>query len=232
MAMKIDFGKYVSDRMQADFSKYKDPGPVITLAREYGCPSKIVAKQLTEELTKKMLVKGSEIQWKFVTKEIMVESARELELDPARIKYVFEYKQRSLIDEVLFAQLNKYYKSDRKIRNTIAKVIRNMACEGHVVIVGRGGVAITHDMAKALHIMLEAPLNWRSLHISEKNNISQEEARKECIEIDKKRQQFREYFQGKNTDYTTYDLKINCMTLSVEEIVKIIIRAVEVKKLL
>jgi cytidylate kinase len=232
MAMKIDFGKYLSDRMQADFSKYKDPGPVITLAREYGCPSKLVAKQLSEELTKKMLVKGSEIQWKYVTKEIMVESARELELDPARIKYVFEYQQRSLIDEVLFAQLDKYYKSDRKIRNTIAKVIRNMACEGHVVIVGRGGVAITHDIPKSLHIMLEAPLNWRSLRISEKNSISQEEARKECIEIDKKRQQFREYFQGKNTDYTTYDLKINCMTLSVEEIIKIIIRAVEVRKMI
>ncbi|MBP1670231.1 MAG: cytidylate kinase [Bacteroidetes bacterium] len=232
MAMKIDFGKYLSDRMQADLSKYKDPGPVITLAREYGCPAKIVAKQLTDELTKKMLVKGSETQWKFVTKEIMVESARELELDPARIKYVFEYQQRSLIDEVLFAQLDKYYKSDRKIRNTIAQVIRNMACEGHVVIVGRGGVAITHDIPKALHIMLEAPLNWRSLRISEKNKISQEEARKECIEIDKKRQQFREYFQGKNTDYTTYDLKFNCMTLSVEEIVKIIIRAVEVRKLI
>ena len=140
--------------------------------------------------------------------------------------------RRSLIDEILSAQLDKYYKSDRKIRNTIAQVIRNMACEGHVVIVGRGGVAITHDIPKSLHIMLEAPLEWRSLRISEKYNISQEEARKECIEIDKKRQQFREYFQGKNTDYTTYDLKLNCMTLSVEEIVKIIIKAVEVKKLI
>jgi cytidylate kinase len=230
--MKIDFGKYLSDKIQAEYSKNKDPGPVITLAREYGCPSKIVARQLTEELTKKMLVKGSETQWKYVTKEIMVESARELELDPERIKYVFEYEQRSLIDEVLFAQLNKYYKSDRKIRNTIAQVIRNMAVEGHVVIVGRGGVAITHEISKSLHIMLEAPLEWRSLRISEKNNITQEAARKECVEIDKKRQQFREYFQGKNTDYTTFDLKFNCMTLSVDEIVRIIIKAAEVKKLI
>jgi cytidylate kinase len=230
--MNIDFGKYLSDRMQADYSKFKDPGPVVTMAREYGCPSKIVARQLTEELTKKMRVKGLETQWKYVTKEIMVESARELELDPSKIKYVFEYEQRSMIDEILSAQLNKYYKSDRKIRNTIAQVIRNMACEGHVVIVGRGGVAITHDIPKSLHIMLEAPLEWRSLRISEKNNISQEEARKECLEIDKKRQQFREFFQGKNTDYTTYDLKLNCMTLSIEEIVKIIMKAVEVKKLI
>jgi cytidylate kinase len=232
MAMNIDFGKYLSDRMHAESGKFKDPGPVITLAREYGCPAKIVAKQLTEDLTKKMLVKGVEKQWRYVTKEIIVESAHELELDPDKIKYVFEYEQRGMIDEILSAQLNKYYKSDRKIRNTIAQVIRNIACEGHVVIVGRGGVAITHDIPKSLHIMLEAPLEWRSLRISEKDNISQEEARNECTGIDKKRQQFREYFQGKNTDYTTYDLKLNCMTLSIEEMVRIIIKAVEVKKLI
>ena len=94
MAMKIDFGKYLSERMQAEYSKFKDPGPVITLAREYGCPAKIVARQLTDELTKKMQVKGTEIHWRYVTKEIMVESARELELDPAKIKYVFEYEQK------------------------------------------------------------------------------------------------------------------------------------------
>jgi cytidylate kinase len=232
MAMNIDFGKYLSDRIQAESSRFKDPGPVITVAREYGCPAKIFARQLTEELTKKMLVKGIDTQWRYVTKEIMVESAHELELDPEKIKYVFEYEQRTSIDEILSAQLNKYYKSDRKIRNTIAQVIRNIACEGHVIIVGRGGVAITHDIPKSLHIMLEAPLEWRSLRISEKNNIPQEEARKECIEIDRKRQQFREYFQGKNTDYTTYDMKLNCMTLSMEEIVRIVIKAVEVKKLI
>jgi len=232
MAINIDFGKYLSERMQAECSRFKDPGPVVTLAREYGCPAKIVARQLTEELTRKMQVKGTEIQWRYVTKEIMVESARELELDPEKIKYVFEYEERTSIDEILSAQLNKYYKSDRKIRNTIAQVIRNIACEGHVIIVGRGGVAITHDLPKSLHIMLEAPLVWRSLRISEKYKISQEEARKECNEIDRKRQQFREFFQGKNTDYTTFDLKLNCMTLSVEEIVRIIIKAAEVKKLI
>jgi len=230
--MNLDFRKYVSDNMQAECGRFRDPGPVITLAREYGCPAKTVAKQLTEELTKKMLVKGTEIQWRYVTKEIMAESARELELEPEKIKYVFEYETRGMIDEILSAQLNKYYKSDRKIRNTIAQVIRNIACEGFVIIVGRGGVAITHDIPKSLHILLEAPLEWRSLRVGEKNGITQEEARKECIEIDKKRQQFREYFQGKNTDYTTFDLKLNCMTLSVEEMVRIIIKAVEVRKLI
>jgi cytidylate kinase len=230
--MKIDLEKYLSERVQAEYSKMKDPGPVVTIAREYGCPAKLIARQLAEELTKKMLVKGIEVSWRYITKEIMAESARELDLDPTQIRYVFDYEQKGAIDEILSAQLTKYYKSDRKIRGTIARVIRNIACEGHVVIVGRGGVSIVHDILRSLHIMLVAPLEWRVLRISEKNAITQEEARKECIDTDKKRQQFRESFQGKNTDYTSFDLTINCMTLSIDEIVRIIIKAVEVKKLI
>ncbi len=230
--MNIDLAKYLSDRMQDEYNSKKDPGPVITIAREYGCPAKIVARQLSMDITRKLQLKGIEAAWRFITKEIMAESARELELDPSKIRYVFQYEQKGLIDEVLSAQLNKYYKSDRKIRNTIARVVRNIACEGNVVIVGRGGVSIVHDIPRSLHVMLEAPLEWRSLRISEKYMMTQEEARRECIETDKKRQQLRESFQGKNTDYTRYDLTLNCMTLSVDEIVKIIIRAAEVKKLI
>ena len=230
--MNIDLVKYLSNRMQDDYGQKKDPGPVITIAREYGCAAKYIARQLSEDITRKMKVKGIDSSWRYINKEILAESARELELDPAKIRYVFQYEQKGLIDEVLSAQLNKYYKSDRKIRNTIAMVIRNIACEGNVVIIGRGGVSIVHDIPRSLHVMLEAPLEWRALRISEKYSISQEEARKECIETDKKRQQFRDYFEGKNTDYTRYDITLNCMTLSIDEIVKIIIKAAEVKKLI
>jgi cytidylate kinase len=101
-----------------------------------------------------------------------------------------------------------------------------------VVIVGRGGVSITHDIPRSLHVKLEAPLEWRALRISEKCSLSLDEARKECNDIDSKRQLFREYFQGKNSDYTRFDISLNCMTLSIEEIVRIIIKAVEVKKLI
>ena len=52
-----------------------------------------------------------------------------------------------------------YYKSDLKIRTTIAKVIRKFANEGNAIIVGRGGVAITRDIPLSLHIFLEAPWN-------------------------------------------------------------------------
>jgi len=229
--MNIDLLKYTSDRIHQEDGRFKEAGPVITISREYGCPSKIISSRLAEELTKKLFVKGKDIKWKYVTKEIMAESARALEVDPDKIKYVFDYEQKGMIDGIISAQFNKYYKSERKIRNTIAKIIRNMAFEGNVIIVGRGGVAIAHDIPKSLHVMLEAPLEWRTLRVAENYNISQAEARKTAIEVDKKRKEFREYFQGKNTDYTRFDLTFNCMTFSIEEIVQIILKAAEVRKL-
>lgn len=230
--MKVDLLKYMSDRMQEDKSGCPDAGPVITISRLYGCPAKKVAKLLTEELTNKMLAHGKKgKKWDYITKEILSESARELELNPDKIQYIFDYKKKGLIDELFSAHSNKYYKSDRKIRNTIARVIRNMACEGNVVIVGRGGVAITRDMPRSLHINLEAPLEWRTLRIAEKFDFSFEEAEKTILDIDKKRKAFREYFEGRNTDYTWFDLTFNCMTMSVEEIVGIILKAIDIRKL-
>lgn len=231
--MKVDLLKYMSERLQEDKSGCPDAGPVITISRLYGCPAKKIAKLLSEELSKKMLAQGKKEQkWNYVTKEILSESARELEMNPDKIRYVFDYKKKGIIDELFSAHSNKYYKSDRKIRNTIARVIRNMACEGNVVIVGRGGVAITRDMPNSLHINLEAPLQWRTLRIAEKFELSFEEAEKSTKEIDKKRKAFREYFEGKNTDYTWFDITFDCMTMSVDEIVSIIIRAVEARHLI
>ncbi len=230
--MKVDLLKYMSDRMQKDIGEIKTPGPVITISRLYGCSAKKLAKKLTGLLTKKMFVKGLSDEWRFITKEIMSKSARELDMDPSELRYVFKYEQKGIIDDILKAHSKKYYKSDRKIRNTIARVIRNISYEGNVIIVGRGGVAITRDILKSLHVNLTAPLEWRVLRISEKHGIDHEEAEKMAIEIDKKRQQFRDYFEGRNTDYTRFDMSFNCMTLSIDEIVAVIARTAEIRGLI
>ncbi len=221
-----DLLKYMSERFQKEIEKTKQPGPVLTISRQFGCPAKPIAKKLAEGLTERLKRKGQDKEWRVISKEILFEAAKELELDPSNIKYVFDYKKKGILDDILSAHLNKYYKSDRKIRNTIAKVIRNLSYDGHAIIIGRGGVAITKDIPRSLHINLEAPLEWRAVRIAEKEEMSQEDARNLAIDIDKKRQEFRDYFQGKNTDYTRFDMTFNCMTLTVDEIVNSIIEMI------
>ncbi len=229
--MKIDLSKYLDDWYKEDPAKNIYPGPVVTVSREVGCPAKKIAGALTDRLNTGEKTKGKDHPWHWISKEIMMESARELNVDSSQIKHIFEYKSRGILEDLLLAQSKDYYKSDLKIRTTIAKVIRKFANEGNAVIVGRGGVAITRDIPKSLHIYLEAPVEWRALRVAEKYNISIDQARNFAQNIDKKRLHFRDFFQGKGNDYTRFDIKLNCMTLEPEEIIDIVVGALKTRSM-
>jgi len=228
--MKIDLVQYLKDRYQERNISSADAGPVITIARETGCPGRKVAQLLSEVLNQRLQKENKKV-WKWIGKEVFEEAAKELELEPEEVQKVFKEK-RNIIDQIISSQSQKFYKSDRRVRKTIGQVIRSMANDGNVIILGRGGVAITRDIQRSIHIYLEAPVEWRAAVISEKQCCPQPEALKYVREIDKRRAQYREYFEGKNTDYTWFDARFNCMTLKVEEIVDIIIKMMEVKKLI
>jgi cytidylate kinase len=228
--MKIDISKYLTQRYQESLARQDFEGPVVTISREFGCPAKKIATRLVLHLNETKISRAKNFPWRWINKEILSESARELNLDPEEIEYVFKFEKKTFFDDILSSQSRKYYKSDRMIRKTIASVIRNIASEGNVVIIGRGGVAITREMERSLHVMLEAPLNWRAARTAEKHCMTEKEAVKYCLEVDKKRKELRDYFHGKGTDYTRFDVKYNCMTLSTEEISENIFNMLQSRK--
>ena len=69
--------------------------PVITIAREFSCPAKKVATRLTTRLNSMKDSKVKKIPWRWINKEILSESARELNLDPSDIDYVFKYEKKN-----------------------------------------------------------------------------------------------------------------------------------------
>ncbi len=210
----------------------KEPGPVVTISRQSGCSARRLTQRLADELNKRRKPEEQSREWDYVNKELLQKSARELDVKPSEIAYVFKYQERNALGDIFASYANKYYKSDRKIRKTIGDVIRSISMEGNIIVIGRAGVVLTKDIMKSLHISLEAPLEWRSLMISERYDLSFAEAKKSVIEMDKKRQRFRESFEGRNTDYTWFDVTFNRMTLTEIEIVETIIKMMEVKKLI
>jgi cytidylate kinase len=230
--MKIDLSKYLDNWYKEDPAKNIFPGPVVTISREVGCPAKKIAAFLAERLNSLNKEHAKDHSWRWIDKEIMMESAKELEVNASQIQHIFDYKSRGVLEDLLLAQSKNYYKSDMKIRTTIAKVIRNFANEGHAIIVGRGGVAITRDIPKSLHIFLEAPLEWRALRVADKNNFTIDQARSYAQNIDKKRSSFRDFFQGKGNDYTRFDIKLNCMTLESNELIDVIIGGMRTRSMI
>jgi len=227
---KVDLVQYLIERHKESFKPACEPGPVVTISREMGCAGTQVTQLLVNELNSRYEFKNGD-PWKWVGKEEIQEAAaRTLNLPPEEISYVLEAKKKTMMDDILQSFSNKYYKSDRIIRKTVKEVIRSIACHGRVVILGRGGVAITRDIPRSLHINLEAPLEWRTARISQKLDIEPQSVESYILEIDRKRAEFRDYFGGKNTDYTRSDLSFNSMTLSIKEIVEIIIKTMEIRK--
>jgi len=230
--MKVDLSKYLNNWYKEDSARNFFPGPVVTLSREVGCPAKKTAADLSNRLNGMKKTHAKEQPWRWIDKEIMMESAKELQVDSSQIQHVFDYKRRGILEDLLMDQSKNYYKSDMKIRTTIAKVIRNFANAGNAIIVGRGGVAITRDIPRSLHVYLEAPLEWRALRVADKHNCTIDQARNYAQNIDKKRAGFRDFFQGKGNDYTRFDIKLNCMTLEPKELIDIIIAAMRTRSMI
>ncbi len=226
--------KYLEERHrdQKQDKDFGQPGPVITISREFGCSGKFLADKLVERLSEEGFVPDKGNSWKVISKEILEHSARELELHPSQIEYVFKYEKKSAIDEILGALSSKYYKSDRKIKNTIKKVIHNIGVEGNSVILGRCGSIITRDIPRSLHIRLVAPLEWRTEIIAKRFNLDPKKAREYILDIDKKRAQLRNEIAGETVDETHYNMILNARDFTFDEMVQVIIHALQVKKVI
>jgi hypothetical protein len=136
--------QYMKDRFTMDTSpsvvKSAGSGPVVTISRAYGCPAKRIAGMLSSALNRVELGNYSKSRWAWIGKEILDESARELNLQTTMIREAANKDMSSVVDDIVLSLSHRYYPGDRKIKKTIGTVIRDFAEQGHVIIVGRGGV--------------------------------------------------------------------------------------------
>ncbi|MCK5822998.1 MAG: cytidylate kinase-like family protein [Bacteroidales bacterium] len=208
--------KYMEERFYKS-KKLKEPvkkwGPIITISREVGCP----AEEISDKIIK-FIHQYSKDQWTCISKEILEKSSTELNLHPDKIQYVFKAEKKSMFEEVLSAFLSKYYKSDKKIRKTIAKVISNYAEDGKVVIIGRGGVAIAKNVDDSFHIRLQGPLKWKADIISKQKNITLSEAEDFVKDLDSKRKNLIESFCSQKFEDILFDATFNCAKMTTDEI--------------
>ncbi|MEI6681343.1 MAG: cytidylate kinase-like family protein [Bacteroidota bacterium] len=205
------------------------PGPVVTLSREFGCPSKLIAQQLTEKLNHHA-GDGQPGIWRFISKEVVEATARRLELNPNEVNYLMSSGNKGIIGDVL-ASFSPTYVSNLRMRNTIRAVVNSLAGQGHVVIVGRGGVGVLQHHPNTLHVRLLAPREWRITQVCKSRNLNTSEASRLVDEMDKKRASLIELMTGEKFNPCLFDITINCSSLSLDEITGTIMGLMETKKM-
>lgn len=221
------FVKYLSKKILKDKAKNFEPGPIITISRQFGC----YATAIAEKLARKISIKSPN-PWDYITKEIIEDSAKKLQLEERDIAHVFGADEPGFLGDLIVSFSNKKYKSDAVIKKTIQSVVRKYAEQGNCIIVGRAGCIIASNIEKSLHVRLVAPLEYRINANKKKFKLNDKEARELVLETDQKRIQFMKYFKGDKPDEEIFDLMLNREKLSDDEIVETIFQLAEFRKLI
>lgn len=215
--MSSNFLKYMLERFskEQNLTKVEDK-PIITISREFGCHANALANELSKLLSKN----GTE--WKVVNKEILHEAAQELNISPNLIDSISGSQKKGFFVDIMNGFTEKFYTNDKNVRNTISRIIQSFAKEGHVIIVGRGAVAATQNVKKALHLRLVAPLDYRAKTVHKRNKESLAESKAYTISMDKKRHILLQYFSTNISSDQLFDLTFNTKTISADEIISTI----------
>ena len=216
------FFNYFDDRYrQSILNKPQvDDGPVITLSRTTGCDARLVAEILVDDLN----LKDGTSKWRWVDKDIIYAIAKELNTDTQRVENFYKGFELSKISEMIMA-FSGGYVTDLRVKKAIRDVVLSICKEGHIVLVGRGGVSIATDIPDALHIRLIAPFYWRVENIMKKKAMNIEEAEAYVVDSDEKRYHLIYAFLEKkpvNIDYL-FDATINRSSFTVKEISELIL---------
>jgi cytidylate kinase len=197
-----------------------EDGPVITLSRLTGCDARQVASILVDDLNRKY---GTS-KWRWVDKDIISAIAKELNTDSQRIENFYKGIELSNMAEMIMA-FSGGYVSDLRVKKAIKEVVLSICKEGHIVLVGRGGVSLAHDIKDSLHIRILAPFYWRVENVMKKKKLDIAAAEEYVVDSDEKRFHLIQTFLDKkplSIDYL-FDATINRSSFTIQEMSELIL---------
>jgi cytidylate kinase len=216
------FFDYFDERYRESILKgpASEDGPVITISRLTGCDARETAGIVVEYLN----IKYGTTKWRWVDKDIIFAIAKELNIDTQRVENFYKGFKLSNLSEMIMA-FSGGFVTDLRVKKAIRDVVLTICKEGHVVLVGRGGVSIANDIKDALHIKLVAPFYWRVGNVMKKKNMDKAAAEKYILDTDEKRSELIRTFLDKKTQNieSLFDVTINRVSFSVQETAELIV---------
>ena len=186
---------------------------VITINREMGSGGRTVGRKLAEKLGVefyyKSVIKGLEKKFNLTAEEVEKQKGREQGWW-ASIKRQFT---GSVVSSSPFlpkvADENELIDTD-DIFKTETEILKGIAEEESCVIAGRRGFFVFRDHPNHLSILIQASMPHRVKRVANKQNLTEEEARKAIDKVDKMRENYvNKYTHSSRYDTRNYDLVIS-----------------------
>jgi hypothetical protein len=202
--------------------------PFVTISRQAGAGGKSLGQHLVQRLNEG-LAQGQQI-WTCWDRELVEKVASDHHLSKELIDFVTE-TGRSWIDRLsadFVGTLAGAVPDDLVVYRRVASTIRGLAETGHVVIVGRGGMRVTQDLAGGLHLRLVAPREHRELEIARRQGVSVRDASAYVTAVDRGRALFYErLFPGVKLDPEHFSVTLNTAALNESQIVTAVVPLLE-----
>jgi cytidylate kinase len=217
---------YISQRIRSDDAlSAVNQTKVITISREYGCPGIPVAHEVAKALTQ-----SNKVEWSVIDKQIVNQAAEEFDIPADLLEKISKSKPKGAFEELFVSFTDIHLPSDIKIKKTLARILRTVIMRGNAVILGRGGVVLSRDIEKSLHVQLHAPISWRVEKVKILENITSTTDALGRIKIkDSERTFLRNFFAGENLDENIFDVSLNCERLTQDQIIKTILKLAQLK---
>ena len=186
---------------------------VLNIGRQLGSGGHDIGKMLAEHF-----------QIKFYDKELLDLAAQESGFD----KHFFERddEHRGFI-KGFFYSINPFSSSGNPYENQLSseslfkfqsEAIRKAASQSSCVFVGRCADYVLRDYPRCINIFISANMEDRVKRLSQKLNMTEEEAEKRAVSGDEKRASYYNYYSAKTWgEAATYDLCINSSVLGLKE---------------
>ncbi len=155
----------------------------VTISRQPGTITPDFAERLAERLGE-----TDEAPWTVADRQVAERVANELGLPEDQVERPMHW-----ITEMLYGLRTApghRTLTNMSIYHRVVTVVRTIATQGRAVIVGRGGVFITHDLHDGLHVRFVAPRAWRVDRLADRLKVSRDKAERELDRLDDERRQF------------------------------------------
>lgn len=181
----------------------------ITISRQMGSQGDEIAWQVAQQLG-----------WRRVDRELINRSALAAKVPQVAL---------AEIDELGLFGLRPSAKEWRAYQSQVEQFIRDLADEGGVVIVGRGGQVVLRDRPDVLHVRVIAPFEARVSRLQQKEKISVEAAQARLKESLKARAQYlQRSYSVQVDDPSLYHLVINIGLVNVSQATDLVVQAFQV----
>lgn len=176
----------------------------VTISREFGCDGRRLADALQARLNQRQ----QEVPWHTIGREQLLKNADPEVLNNEQLQMLEEYGHsefQGYLQEALFGQ-----KSQLKIIQNLANMIRVAARRGHVILLGAGASVLTQDYKHAVHIRLFANQEWRTVNHAQRHHLTVEEAGHAVKEKDAQRYNYlKTYLSEDIANRYLYDIMID-----------------------